>query len=75
MKAIVYTEYGGPEVLKMQDVEKPSPKGNEILIRVRAVSVNYGDLIARNYKDVSPKGFDNCHGSFGYSPDMCFWYQ
>jgi Zn-dependent alcohol dehydrogenase len=42
MKAIVYTEYGEPDVLNIQEVEKPYPKGNEVLIRVRAVSVNYG---------------------------------
>ena len=43
MKAIVYTEYGEPDVLKIQEVEKPYPKDNEVLIRIRAVSVNYGD--------------------------------
>jgi NADPH:quinone reductase-like Zn-dependent oxidoreductase len=58
MKAIVYTEFGGPDVLKLQEVEKPSPKANEVLIRVHAVSVNYGDIIARNFKNVSRKGFN-----------------
>ena len=58
MKAIVYTEYGGPEVLKIQDVEKPFPKENEVLIKVHAVSVNFGDLIARNFKNVSPQEFN-----------------
>lgn len=58
MKAIIYTEYGGPEVLTIQQVEKPSPKGNEVLIRVRAVSVNYGDVIARNFKNISPEEFN-----------------
>ncbi|MEI6089400.1 MAG: NAD(P)-dependent alcohol dehydrogenase [bacterium] len=58
MKAIVYTEYGGPEVLKIQEVEKPTPKGNEVLVRIRAVSINFGDLIARNYKNISPREFN-----------------
>jgi NADPH:quinone reductase-like Zn-dependent oxidoreductase len=58
MKAIVYTEYGKPNVLKLQEVEKPSPKDNEILIRVRAVSVNFGDIVARNFKNVSPREFN-----------------
>jgi NADPH:quinone reductase-like Zn-dependent oxidoreductase len=58
MKAIVYTEYGIPDVLKIQEVEKPSPKDNEVLIRVRAVSVNFGDIIARNFKNVSPREFN-----------------
>jgi NADPH:quinone reductase-like Zn-dependent oxidoreductase len=58
MKAIVYTEYGPPEVFKIKEVEKPYPKDNEILIRIRAVSVNYGDIIARNFKNISPKEFN-----------------
>ncbi len=43
MKAIVYTKFGPPDVLQLKDVEKPIPKGNEILIRVRAASVNAYD--------------------------------
>lgn len=58
MKAIVYTEYGGPDVLKIQDVEKPLPKENEVLIRVQAVSVNYGDILARNFRNISAKEFN-----------------
>ena len=58
MKAIVYTEYGEPDVLSMKEVEKPFPKDNEVLIRIRAVSVNYGDLIARNFKNISAKEFN-----------------
>jgi NADPH:quinone reductase-like Zn-dependent oxidoreductase len=58
MKAIVYTEYGGPDVLHLKEVEKPSPKVNEVLIRVHAVSVNYGDMIARNFKNISPREFN-----------------
>jgi NADPH:quinone reductase-like Zn-dependent oxidoreductase len=40
MKAIVYHNYGSPDVLKCEDVEKPVPKDNEILIKVRAASLN-----------------------------------
>ncbi len=58
MKAIVYTEYGEPDVLNIQEVEKPLPKGNEVLIRIRAVSVNYGDIIARNFKNISTREFN-----------------
>lgn len=58
MKAIVYTEYGPPEVLHLEEVEKPTPKDNEIRVRVHATSVNYGDLTARNFKDISPGKFN-----------------
>jgi NADPH:quinone reductase-like Zn-dependent oxidoreductase len=43
MKAIVYTSYGAPEVLQIREVETPSPRDDEVLIRVQAVSVNRSD--------------------------------
>lgn len=58
MKAVVYTEYGSPDVLQLKEVEKPTPKENEILIRIYATPVNYGDLIARNFKNISPHEFN-----------------
>ena len=54
MKAIRYCEYGQPDVLKVEEVEKPVPKADELLVRVRAASLNFidsglvrGPLIAR----------------------------
>src|SRR5476649_1111102 len=47
MKAIVHCEYGGPEVLKLVDVEKPTPTDNQVLVRVRAASLNPLDLTIR----------------------------
>jgi NADPH:quinone reductase-like Zn-dependent oxidoreductase len=58
MKAIVYEEFGPPEVLQLREVEKPAPKENEILARVHATSANYGDIIARDFKHLSPDEFN-----------------
>jgi NADPH:quinone reductase-like Zn-dependent oxidoreductase len=43
LKAIVYYEYGSPGVLKLEEVEKPTPTDDQILVKVHAVSVNRSD--------------------------------
>jgi NADPH:quinone reductase-like Zn-dependent oxidoreductase len=58
MKAIVYTEYGSPDVLHLKEIETPAPRDNEVLIRIHATPVNFGDMFARNFKSITPRQFN-----------------
>lgn len=50
MKAMVYTQYGSPDVLKLQEVAQPVPKDGEVLVKIHAAAANYADWALLNGK-------------------------
>ena len=48
MKATLFRQYGGPEVLEYTDFPTPEPKAGEVLVRLRAAALNRMDVLVRN---------------------------
>ncbi|MFX4313920.1 zinc-binding alcohol dehydrogenase family protein [Enterobacter sp. 63] len=54
MKAVIYSQPGGPEVLKLSDIPEPQISSDEVLIAVEAISIEGGDIIARKTQPLQP---------------------
>lgn len=73
MRGVVITKYGDPDVLSIKEVEKPTPKRDEILVKVRATSLNRADLMQRRglYSDPFPGAHDIPGLEFSGTVESC----
>lgn len=74
MKATIRTRYGPPEVLHSTDLPTPEPGPGEVRVRVEATSVNYGDLIARDFPSVGAAQF-HMPGPLFYGARLSFGWS
>ena len=70
MRAVVFNSYGGPEVLQITQVDIPKPKGNQVLIQVKAFGINRAELYMRHgvWGDVAPISGIECVGQVVHDP-------
>src|SRR5437879_11186230 len=67
MRAVVFDRYGGPEVLHIEDVKRPLPRDDEVLVRIYAVAVTRADCATRQANRNSGRGFELAsHAIFGF---------
>lgn len=57
MKAAAFHAYGPPDVLHLEEVSRPVPGDDEVLIRVHATPVSFADLLVRNFRAIGPRQF------------------
>ena len=69
MKAIVQHSYGGPEVLQLEDAEKPQPQDNEVLVRVHTAAIHPGDWLM-----MCGRPYVLHFASFNISEKFAVWY-
>ena len=67
MRAVVHDRYGPPEVLRIEEVERPVPEADEVLVRVHATTVNRTDCGFRSAEPFSPASSPGCAGRSGRS--------
>ncbi len=70
MKAVICTKYGPPEVLELQEIEKPIPKDNEVLIKIHAATVTTAGLISRTGKPLFTRLFSGLNTPKNRIPGM-----